>query len=477
MSVANRDPQLPAVHLRPRANWINDPNGLVYHDGWYHVFYQHNPYGPVHQHVHWGHFRSQDLLRWEQLPLALTPTPGWHDADGCFSGNAVSHEGRIAAFFSTYQAENPYQPVAVADSDADGVVFAKRPDLVVPGPPPDVTTFRDPYVWRDGDSWRMLVGAGMRDGTGAALLYTSPDLSSWTYQGPLHQRVDDGPGMPTGEGWECPQLAVFDDGRVLLITSSWYQRTGPARVAGWAGTTDGERHHFGDPFPLDNGPDFYAPAFLRVPDGRWLLWGWAWEAREEVAAKEAGWSGVLTWPREVTLSPDGRARQAPARELVGLRAATLLQTRHAVEPGELVPLCDGRGAVELCLRVTFGQDPAWGLRVATTEDGDEYLDLEIRPGMLSVDRGHASRNPRAHVGAYRMALPEAAPGGAVDLRVVWDSSIVEIFTGSGETMTLRCYPTGAGRWSLLSRGLATGEVTVAADVHALHPLDIAEKAL
>jgi beta-fructofuranosidase len=470
---------MPAVHLRPPANWINDPNGLVHHDGWYHVFYQHNPDAPVHQQVHWGHFRSRDLLTWQALPTALTPSPGWDDADGCFSGNAVSYDGRITAFFSAYRADRWWQPVAAADSDPGGVTFTKRPALLVPEPPEGVTTYRDPYVWRDGGRWRMLVGAGMRDGSGAALLYESEDLAHWTYRGPLHRRADAGPGIRTGEAWECPQLATYEDGRALLITSTWYQRTGPAHVAAFTGTVDGDGPCFDAPFLLDHGPDFYAPALLRAPDGRWLLWGWCWEAREETWAKEAGWAGLLTVPREVTLTADGRARQVPARELDGLRAGAPRRVVRTAEPGETVvlgELCDG--AADLRIRLGFGRDAAWGLRIATAADGGEYLDFVFRDGELTVDRGHASRDPRAHVGTYRLPLPGIAPGGGTEVRILLDRSVAEVFTDTGETLTLRFYPTGDGPWTLLSRGLAAEGTALdleAYDLRAPAPVSQADR--
>ncbi|MFG2191764.1 glycoside hydrolase family 32 protein [Streptomyces sp. NPDC048639] len=462
-----RDRHMPDVHLRPEANWINDPNGLVHHDGWYHVFFQHNPYAPTHEQVHWAHYRSRDLLRWEPLPLALAPTPGGDDADGCFSGSAVSHDGRLTAFLSAHRADRWWQPVAAADSDPEGIVFTKRPGLVVPEAPEGVTTYRDPFVWRDGDRWRMLVGAGMRDGSGAALLYDSQDLERWTARGPLHRRADAGPGLRTGEAWECPHLATYEDGRALLITSTWYQRTGPAHVAAWTGTPEGDGYRFSDPYRLDHGPDFYAPALMRAPDGRWLMWGWSWEARDEASVKEAGWAGLLTLPRELTLTADGRARQAPARELEGLRYGDPQRVVRRVAHGETSAVAELDGVADLRVRLGFGQDAAWGLRIATNADGTEFLDFVLRDGELTVDRGHASQDTRAHVGAYRLPVPDAAPGRSTELRILLDRSVVEVFTDAGETLTLRFYPTGGGPWTLLSRGLASGDVTLDLEAHTL----------
>ncbi|WP_240980650.1 glycoside hydrolase family 32 protein [Streptomyces sp. Z423-1] len=172
MSTTPRDPHHPVAHLRPPRNWINDPNGLVFHDGHYHVCYQYNPYGATHANLHWGHFRSPDLLTWEPLPIAPSPTPGGVDADGCFSGNAVSDGERLVAFYSAHREDRSFQhqPVTWAVSRDGGRTFTPRGELLIPELPEGCTMYRDPYVWQDGDGWRMLVGAALADGRAAALL-------------------------------------------------------------------------------------------------------------------------------------------------------------------------------------------------------------------------------------------------------------------------------------------------------------------
>lgn len=189
MSVMPADPHLPVAHLRPPRNWINDPNGLAYHDGHYHVCFQYNPHGPDHATMHWGHFRSPDLLTWEELPVALTPTPGGPDADGCFSGNAVSDGDRMVAFYSAFRKGTWAQPVTTAESHDDGLTWTPRGSLLIPDLPEGTTMYRDPYVWREGSRWRMLVGSALADGRAAALLYESSDLEHWTYRGPFLDRA------------------------------------------------------------------------------------------------------------------------------------------------------------------------------------------------------------------------------------------------------------------------------------------------
>lgn len=440
MSTPAADPHLPTVHLRPPRNWVNDPNGLVFHDGFYHVFFQHNPYGAEHRGVHWGHFRSRDLVRWELLPVALTPTPGGDDADGCWSGNAISDNGRILAFYCARRDDRWWQPVTTAESRDGGHTWTKRPLPRLAQPPAGTTMYRDPYVWRQDGRWRMLVGAALVDGRGATFLYESPDLESWTPRGPLHTGPAGGP-----IGWECPQYATFGD-RGLLIVSRWHPERGPQDVVAYSGS---ERLFPEEPVLLDHGPDFYAPALLKAADGRWLLWGWSPEARTADWVSEAGWAGALTLPREVSLGEDGTVRQRPARELLALRTRRVL--RHTGRAGDL-------GEVSRAFDLTATLTAGTGLRLDTSPDGTEHLDIRFEPGSVLVDRNHASRDARAAGGIYRLPCPHA--GDALDVRIVVDGSIAEIYLSSGQALTLRFYPTGSAPWRLTTTG--AGHTTVEA---------------
>jgi beta-fructofuranosidase len=452
------DPHLPAVHLRPPRNWINDPNGLVCHDGYYHVFFQYNPYGPQHANVHWGHFRSPDLITWEPLPVALAPTPGGDDADGCYSGNAISVNGRLMAFYSANRAGRWWQPVTTAESHDGGHTWVKRRELLIPEPPADTTMYRDPYVWRQGGRWRMLVGSALVDGRGAALLYESEDLEDWQYRGPFHSS-----GTAAGKGpvgWECPQYATFGDHGVLIV-SDWTPKGGPSHVTVHTGREEQDVFTAdAPPVPLDHGPDFYAPALLKVPgEDRWLLWGWSWEARDAEWSNDAGWAGVLTLPREVTLADDGTVGQRPARELLGLRGERALHRTGQVARSGPVELGEVTRTFDLTATLTPYPHGTSGLRLITSADGTEYLDISLDPavGRLTVDRGHASLDVRARAGAY--SLPCAAakvPGTPVELRVVVDRSIAEIYLATGQVLTLRFYPVGDGPWRLQAHSTGSG---------------------
>ncbi|WP_328505789.1 glycoside hydrolase family 32 protein [Streptomyces sp. NBC_00391] len=466
------DPHLPAVHLRPPRNWINDPNGLVFHDGHYHVFFQHNPYAPLHANVHWGHFRSPDLITWEQLPAALAPTPGGDDADGCFSGSAIPVDGRLVAFYSAHRTDRWWQPVTTAKSCDGGHTWVKRPELLIPRPPAGTTMYRDPYVWRQDGRWRMLVGSALADGRGAALLYESHDLEDWRYRGPFHSS-----GAPAGAdpvGWECPQYATFGDGRGVLIVSDWTPQGGPSHTTVHVGREeDGRFTATWPPVRLDHGPDFYAPALLRAPEeGRWLLWGWAWEARDDSWAHEAGWAGTLTLPRELTLADDGTVGQRPARELLALRGERAVHRSGNATVSGPVELGEVSRSFDLTATLTADPHGATGLRLVTSADGAEYLDItfDAATGRLTVDRGHASLDVRARAGTYSLPCPGAkGPGAAVQLRVVVDRSIAEIHLATGQVLTLRFYPVGDGPWRLQARSTGPGPGGFTVEAWDLNP--------
>ena len=461
------DPHLPEIHLRPPRNWVNDPNGLVFHDGYYHVFFQYNPDSSRHANMHWGHFRSPDLVRWEPLPVALAPTPGGEDADGVWSGNAVSTDVGLVVFYSAKRDDRWWQPIASATS-ADGITFTKQPALLIAEPPHDTTMWRDPYVWRDGDRWRMLVGAALADGRGAALHYESRDLVEWTYRGPFLAR-EPSPlpgGGDTEEGWECVQYADLGDRRGALLLSAWDPVDGAAQTAVYTGHDRGDRFEPETVQRLDHGPDFYAPALMRAPDGRWLIWGWVWEARDEARVgavsawtDEVGWAGMLSLPRELTLTDDGIA-QRPARELQQQRSSLLIDTKGAVSRDDRLLLL-GKVTHSIDIEARIGRaadgEATAGLVLATSQDGTERLDVFLDPadGDVVVDRDAASLDVRAKRGVWRVPT-RVRPGEHLDLRIVIDRSVVEVFV-DGHVLTMRFYPVGEGPWRLAARLLGCGD--------------------
>ena len=177
----------PRYHLAARAGWMNDPNGLVWFDGWYHAFYQHHPYSTQWGPMHWGHARSKDLVHWEHLPVALAPE-GPEDKDGCFSGSAVVDGDTLALIYTGHKFhgdpgndDNLFQVQCLATS-RDGIHFERQGQII--DTPAGLHHFRDPKVWREGDTWYLIVGSRVGD-TGQVRLYSSADLRQWQEEGIL----------------------------------------------------------------------------------------------------------------------------------------------------------------------------------------------------------------------------------------------------------------------------------------------------
>lgn len=172
-------------HFMPQSGWMNDPNGLIFFNGQYHVFYQTNPYNGFWDCMHWGHAVSKDLVHWEYLPLALAPSEEYDDYQkgGCFSGSAIEHEGKLYVFYTATanHGNGSEQSQCLAISE-DGINFEKydgNPLFDAPeGIQPD--SFRDPKVWKHENKYYMVVGAS-RNNRGLALIYESADLYHWNF--------------------------------------------------------------------------------------------------------------------------------------------------------------------------------------------------------------------------------------------------------------------------------------------------------
>jgi beta-fructofuranosidase len=432
------DHHRPAYHLSTPGNWLNDPNGLVQWNGRYHVFYQYNPGGPYHDTIHWGHAVSDDLLNWEDKPVALAPSPDGPDRDGCWSGCAVDDDGTATILYTGGRGRKQLPCLATTD-DPDLCTWEKDPENpIIDELPsrPDVRStehwegeFRDHCVWQEGSTWYQLIGAGMTDGSGVVLLYESEDLREWEYSGPILSGDEE---STQNTVWECPEL--LDLGSKQLLHVSNYET-----VIYFLGTFDSERFEPECRGTLDHG-DYYAPQSMATDDGRQLTWGWLPEGRDVSAQWDAGWSGTLSLPRELSLASDGRLRQRPARELAELRGARDHRERIELNDGDTVEPETTGHRVELSAQVSLVDAEAVELTVLEAPDGSEKTTIRYtRDNELVVDRSESSADPRATSDNQRMTVTPYDE--RLDLRVFVDGSVVEIFANERHCLTSRVYPT------------------------------------
>lgn len=306
------DPYRPIFHVAPEARFINDPNGPVYFNGKYHLFFQHLPYfqsgdntGPG-----WGHVVSEDLVHWENRPIALMPIPGTYDASAIASGSCVINNGIPTIIYTSVPPQA--QSMAMSyDGMETWIRYEKNPVISRPDINELEDGFRDPFVWKENDIWYMIIGAGFQNQGGTVLLYRSSDFFNWEYLNPLC----------TGMGeycfqWECPSFFDFGEKRVLIISPLFKNLPGlRGDVKYSVGIYKDYKFNSGPWKSMDFGgySKFYAPNGMIDPKGRKILWGWL------PLGSDTPWNGIISIPRLLTLSPDDRLKMEPIPEMKALR--------------------------------------------------------------------------------------------------------------------------------------------------------------
>ena len=310
--IAN-DPFRPLYHFTGPESWINDPNGPIYYQGRYHLFYQYNPIVDGRKSATcWGHAVSKDLVGWVDWPIAIWPdTP--EDRAGAFSGNTfIDDNGDLCALYTGNVHEHG-ETYGILARSTDG--FATCTKKVVMDnkqrPNPQSPVHWDGYVWKEGKTWCQLIG-GCTAGRGAAWLWKSPDLQQWTLQ------KDIAPAIHLGGFWELPYLIPLGDRHVLMVG---------AGNPYWVGTYDATAMLFtpdrAQPRSMDNG-NYYSfnPNMVddKGPGGapRRIMHGWATIGRTPTRTVPY-WEHAHSIPRVLTLK-DGRVWQEPIPELRTLRA-------------------------------------------------------------------------------------------------------------------------------------------------------------
>jgi fructan beta-fructosidase len=466
---AQRADPRPSYHFAPARNWMNDPNGLVYYDGEYHLFYQYNPYGDRWGHMSWGHAVSRDLLTWTELPVALPETEVM-----AFSGSAVidwrntsgfGQKGKPAmvAFYTGYDPKTNNQSQYVAYSNDRGRTF-KRYGKVL-----DIasTEFRDPKVfWHAGSNrWIMLTVRAVEN---RLSIYTSTDLKTWTHAS------DFGPAGARGKNWECPDLFELPVEGGAPGEKKWVLgiNLGDSGVAGgsggqyFVGSFDGQIFTpdptWGpEPQWMDFGADFYAAVSwndLPKSDPRRIWIGWAndWRYANQIPTYPA--RGLMSLPRTVSLKKtnDGyRISQAPIREVQQWRTTHRDAADLALSETPIALPIDGSR-----IEAIFDIDARSAEQVAivlSDELGYETI-IGLNPPVNEVFVDRTRSGPHFHDAfPERHIAPVDLTSGKVRLHVYVDESIVEVYINDGtKVITDRFFRGGKTiTWSAHARGAAT----------------------
>jgi fructan beta-fructosidase len=441
----------PLFHFAPPRGWINDPNGLVFHNGEFHLFYQFNPYGTRWQNMSWGHAVSRDLVGWQDLGVAL------HQQNGImiFSGQAaVDHQNTsdfgadgkppIVAAYTGHRVDGSRQTQDLAFSLDDGrtwTKYAKNPVLDINNP-----NFRDPKVFWHEPTKKWVMAVVMADER-RVHFYGSPNLREWKFLSHF------GPaGAPKKANWECPDLfqlpveGTGDTKWVLHVGMGDGTAAGGSGGEYFVGDFDGTTFTSDEPLDTvrwaDYGRDFYAAVtWENVPasDGRriWIGWMNNWRYANDIPTAR-DWRGMMSVPRTLGLrrSGDGgalRLTQRPVQELTALRGA-----HRAVKPAHLDPgvatVHERAGeAVEIVADLTPKGAREVGLKVRVGGGQETVVGYDVAKQELFIDRTK-SGNTAFHADfPGRHAAPlKAGPDGKIKLRVLVDRYSVEVFGNDGE---------------------------------------------
>jgi fructan beta-fructosidase len=434
----------PQYHYTPPANWMNDPNGMVYYQGEYHLFYQYYPEGEVWGPMHWGHAVSTDMTRWTTLPIALYP-----DNQGyIFSGSAVIDWNNTAGFGAeamvaifTYSTTTGVQSQGIAYSTDKGRSWTKYSgNPVIPNP--GLQDFRDPKVfWHAStNKWVMVTAAGDR-----IKIHTSPDLKNWTHAS------DFGMGLALGNGvWECPDLFPLavngnpaDTKWVMILSLGNGAVAGGSGMQYFVGDFDGTKFtNLYTPEWADFGPDFYAAvSFSDIPstDGRRIWVGWMnnWNYATKIPATT--WRSAMSVPRELkltTFAGDNRPRlqQVPAAELQSLRGTAKSWGTTSIAPGSNLLSATTGDSFEVVAEFQAGTTTASEFGFKVRKGGSQYTTVGYNKTnqKLFIDRSYSGETGFHPSFAWKHEAPMGIDAaGKVKMRFFVDRQMVELLGNDG----------------------------------------------
>lgn len=428
----------PEFHFTPPAHWMNDPNGLVYNDGEYHLFYQYHPHSDIWGPMHWGHAVSRDLINWRHLPIALYP-----DETGMiFSGSAVVDVENTAGFGAnalvavfTYN-QDYKESQNLAYSTDRGRTWTKYTGNPVIPPPNPLRDFRDPKVFWHVDHWVMALAAG-----NSIKFFRSADLKNWERTGTFGGREY---GSTIGV-WETPDLFMLKVGstsETRWVLTVGVGNGGPAGGSGtqyFIGEFDGRTFTSENPKETilwaDHGPDYYAPqSWSNEPNGRRIMLGWMsnWQYAREIPA--GGKRGAMSIPRELSLaqtSQGPRLAHVPVPEFKKIRGERHHWQLETVRPGCSLLKDFSAELFEIIAEFHINGLQRFGFHLRKADEEYTTLRYDAATEMLELDRTHSGVTDFHPTFAAVHSVPLRPVNGIIKLHILVDACSVEVFANDG----------------------------------------------
>ncbi|MBQ3223765.1 MAG: glycoside hydrolase family 32 protein [Clostridia bacterium] len=411
----------PALHYAPPYGWINDPNGLVYADGEYHLFAQYYPYDTVWGPMHWFHAKSKDLLHWKQLGVALRPDD---ELGMIFSGSAVIDEGNTSGLgdgtrdpmilMFTHHGDCEQQSIAYSTDYIHFTKYEGNPVIKNPG----LKDFRDPKVFKNPvkGGWSCAVAAGDH-----VEFYASKNLIDWEKTGEFGKSECIRPGV-----YECPDVfpLTAPDGKeywVLTCSNCYPNEEGGNRSQYFIGRFDGDTFHqtekWNEPVMADVGYDNYAAVTFAGADRPVQIgWGTSWVYAKELPTSE--FCGQMTIAREMYLADTPAGLRMASRPVLPNVVFGPVED-GAMLPGEVFALrIRAKGAFEAKL-----ENDGESFRFGLDEDGNLFADR--------TNAGMSDFHPQFNDDMMRVVKAKKLCEGAVEMTVVFDTCMAELFADNG----------------------------------------------
>ncbi|MGL5580177.1 MAG: glycoside hydrolase family 32 protein [Cetobacterium sp.] len=419
-------------HVAPPYGLLNDPNGLIYWKGEYHLFYQWNPNACEHGAKHWAHLRSKDLINWETLPVALSPTDSF-DKNGCYSGSAIEKDGEIHLFYTGNVKNNgvreSYQCLATSK---DGVNFEKKGPVIHDNDIPKEYTrhFRDPKVFMENETYKMVIGAQRVDLTGTVVVFSSKDLINWTFD---KEVINEDFGFMC----ECPDFITDKKNSALLFSPQGIEADGDLynnRYQSGYIIRELEEINKNNFIELDRGFEFYAPQTFIDEFHKNVLIGWMGmpEELDHPTIEKENWVHSLTLPRTLEITKN-KILQTPHPNLKKLRKEKIqlegIKIKNSLNLSEF-GICGDTYELIIDLK-NLDTDFKIDLRVGETEKTTFSYNYEKKKATLN--RNHSGAG---YTGTRSCSLKELEK-----IHIFMDKSSVEIFLNDGEEVfTANIYP-------------------------------------
>lgn len=430
-----KDPHHPIYHFVSPENKLNDPNGLSYWQGRWHLFYQGYPAEDPRQ--HWGHAVSENLIHWRDLPYAIYPDP----ESAVFSGSALVEKDRVIAM---YHGRSVGNMVAVSDDPLllNWEKVTGKP--VIPRDHPHAVVF-DPFIWEEEGMYYSLSGGTLRNGPGgqrvpAQFLFRSPDLENWEY---LHPFVENDRYSLVGDDGACPYFWPIGDKHILLYYS--HMSGGKYLIGDYDAernklvTTGGGDFNFGASAP----GGVHAPSATPDGEGNVIV-----IFNMNAAKPTEGWDQIMSLPRLLKLSDEGQLTQEPAGDIESLRGEHVRVDSMTLPANEELVLSGVEGkSMEIVARIDPKNASMVELNVFRSPDAEEVTRIKFfknrgyrNQSVISIDSSRSSILSNVMTRPPETANVILGENEPLELRVFLDRSVVEVFVNGRQCVALRVYP-------------------------------------